>query len=542
MENKNDNLDNKIINKKDNEEEEKKEEVKKEEEKEDKEKEKEEEKKEEVKKEEEKEDEEVKKEEVKKEEDKKEEDKKEEDKKEEVKKEEEKTEEVKKEEEEKEEEKKKEDKKEEEKKEDKKEEDKKEEKKKEEKKEEVKKEEEKKEEKKEEDKKEEVKKEEEKKITQEKTKTKTKQEISQEFKEFILQKNEEELFCLDCGGRIEIDFQSSLGTFYSNFDEFENLFQYSLNCCLPCLEKIIKKFNNPKQKNEENIPKKIEQENNSEEDLNKEEAKLENEIKILNEQIKQSELKLKEEESKFQISIEKLKEATDEENKFLSDFRNLEKDAYILEKEKTYVENRNKLYETISKKFTYSNLLTDLFDISFDEKFGTINGCKFSDNLGSGDEVNAGWGYIAFLTKLLSIKYEFKSNNLKIYLEGNYSKMIEGDNYYELSFSSGSRTLEYFNEAMKKYLCYLKEFTNHLITYKKITIDIDDFKFNIDGDKINGKSIVFSEQTKNFDWPECMKYLLTILKFLITKTLGDENQSYRNLVEETLIINKQQTK
>ena len=406
----------------------------------------------------------------------------------------------------------------------------------EEKKEEEKKEEEKKEEEK---KNEEEKKEEEIKNSQVKKDIQSKQEISSEFREFILQKNEEELFCFDCGRKYKIDFQSSLGTFYSNFEEFENLFQYSLNCCLPCLEKIIKKFNNTKQKNEENKSKEETKIQISEEELNEEEKNIENEINSLNEQIKQSELKLKEEESKFQISIEKLKVATDEENKFLSDFRNLEKDAYILEKEKTYVENRNKLFETISKKFTYSNLLTDLFDISFDEKFGTINGCKFSDNLGSGDEVNAGWGYIAFLTKLLSIKYEFKSKNLKIYLEGNYSKMIEGENYYELSFSSGSRTLEFFNEAMKKYLCYLKEFTNHLITYKKITIDIDDFKFNIDGDKINGKSIVFSEQTKNFDWPECMKYLLTILKFLITKTLGDENQSYRNLVEETLIINKQ---
>ena len=262
---------------------------------------------------------------------------------------------------------------------------------------------------------------------------------------------------------------------------------------MPCLEKIIKKFNNTKQKNEENLLKAEIETNNSEEELNEEEKKIENEINSLNEQIKQSEIKLKEEESKFQISIEKLKEATDEENKFLSDFRNLEKDAYILEKEKTYVENRNKLYETISKKFTYSNLLTDLFDISFDEKFGTINGCKFSDNLGTGDEVNAGWGYIAFLTKLLSIKYEFKSKNLKIYLEGNYSKMIEGDNYYELSFSSNSRTLEYFNEAMKKYLDYLKEFTDFLITYKKITIDSDDFKFVIDGDKINGKSIIINK-------------------------------------------------
>ena len=341
-------------------------------------------------------------------------------------------------------------------------------------------------------------------------------EISPEFEEFINQKNEEELFCYDCGRKFKVDFKSSLGSFFSTFEDFEKIFQYSLNCCLPCLDKIIKKFDSSsKLRKENNIPKHETENNISEEDL-------------------------EEEETKFQISIEKLKEATDEENKFLSDFRNLEKDAYILEKEKTYVENRNKLYETISKKFTYSNLLTDLFDISFDEKFGTINGCKFSDNLGNGDEVNAGWGYIAFLTKLLTIKYEFKSSNLKIYLEGNYSKMIEGNNFYELSFSSGSRTLDQFNEAMKKYLNFLKEFTNYLTGYKKISIDNDDFKFEIDGDKINGKSIIFSEQTKTFEWPECMKYLLTILKFLITKTLGEENQSYRNLVEETLIINKQQ--
>ena len=47
------------------------------------------------------------------------------------------------------------------------------------------------------------------------------------------------------------------------------------------------------------------------------------------------------------------------------------------------------------------------------------------------------------------------------------------------------------------------------------------------GNTINEKSILIEEGKDKIDnWYQCLKYLLTILKFLICQTLKNEDKSY----------------
>ena len=90
----------------------------------------------------------------------------------------------------------------------------------------------------------------------------------------------------------------------------------------------------------------------------------------------------------------------------------------------------------VFKVIYFDQLFSELFQISFNDKFGIINGCKFCDpNISNNsDSINGGWGYIVLLTKLLSIKYNFESKKYDLYPGGNFSKIIEkeGNNEYEL--------------------------------------------------------------------------------------------------------------
>ena len=59
---------------------------------------------------------------------------------------------------------------------------------------------------------------------------------------------------------------------------------------------------------------------------------------------------------------------------------------------------------------------SELFQISFSEKFGTINGCKFCDPYISNnyDSINGGWGYIIVIKKNYTqteIKYSLQVEN-----------------------------------------------------------------------------------------------------------------------------------
>ena len=91
---------------------------------------------------------------------------------------------------------------------------------------------------------------------------------------------------------------------------------------------------------------------------------------------------------------------------------------------------------------------------------------------------------------------------------------------------------------MMAYLEYLAEFMNYLFKEGKIKVTTDDICPRIAGDKINNKSIrIEIGKEKAEDWHQCMKFLLTILKFLILKVLISENEAFQENIENIDIIN-----
>ncbi len=74
--------------------------------------------------------------------------------------------------------------------------------------------------------------------------------------------------------------------------------------------------------------------------------------------------------------LEDFKSLTDEEKKFWDDFSNLETNIHLYENYKINIKNKMSTMEKDIKNFSNNNIFNDLFNISFTEKYGTINGCR----------------------------------------------------------------------------------------------------------------------------------------------------------------------
>ena len=246
-------------------------------------------------------------------------------------------------------------------------------------------------------------------------------------------------------------------------------------------------------------------------------------------------------ENHLKSLIKELENTEQKENNFCDDFRKLEMDIYEVEKELSKSNDIKLDYENKIKGFSNTNIFTELFQISFNGKFGRINGCSFLDpNQSSNwDNINGGWGYIILLTRLLSIKYNFDSIKYDLIPIGNYSKIVEKEKKVEYEiFLYDIKLREKFNNAMSAYLEYLEEFINYLFKEGKIKVNNDDICPRITGNLINNKSIrIDNGKDKLEDWFQCMKYLLTILKFLILQVLIDENQAFKENIDDIDIIN-----
>ena len=315
-------------------------------------------------------------------------------------------------------------------------------------------------------------------------------------------------------------------------------FPEETNICLPCLKSIKTNKNNSPQINPEQ--KNIQTPQEYIEKIKQNFAKDENDLKNYDEteEIKQNEElnKLKAEVEKDELELNsllnELEKMENEETKFCSEFRDLEIKLYFEEINEMKNSELINNYKNKINRINTNNIFSELFQISFCEKFGTINGCKFCDPYISNnyDSINGGWGYIILLTKLLSIKYMFESSKYDLVPEGNFSKISNkiGIGEYEIGISDMNRTMDKFNKAMEVYLEYLNEFLNYLIKEGKIEKKGKDVCPIIEGNKINEKCIQIEEgKDKVLDnWYQCMKYLLTILKFLICQTLKNEDNSY----------------
>ena len=350
--------------------------------------------------------------------------------------------------------------------------------------------------------------------------------------------------CIDCGKEYYFDYTDILPdidpTDEINFNKKVTNYISTLNfpdetnICLQCLKNVqtIKSNSNQKNANKSEIPltkKYIDELNEKFEKEQDLETYNEKEEKNQEEELKKLKNKIQEDENKLNSLLKELEKMEEEETKFCDEFRDVEIKLYLAEMNKANYSELIDYYKNKINKINANNIFTELFQISFNEKYPTINGCKFCDPYISNnyDSINGGWGYIILLTKLLTIKYMFDSATYELLPEGNFSKIKIKANVteYELGISDMNRTIEKFNQAMEIYLKYLSEFWEFLIKEKKIDVNGANELPKINGNIIKDKSIVIEDgKDRNMEnWYQCMKYLLTILKFLVCQTLSNEN-------------------
>ena len=365
--------------------------------------------------------------------------------------------------------------------------------------------------------------------------------------------------CIDCGKEYTLNYSEKIPDkdklkpeeyqkIINDFNKSIN-FPTESNICIDCLDNIkltkIQSSNTNNTNNSQNtthISKQFlndfkEKYSKDFEDLQKTNEK---EEQTMLKELEELKKKVDQNESSLNSLLKDLENIEEKETQFCDEFRDLEIKLYFAEKDLSKSNDLKIDYENKIKNINENNIFTELFQISFNEKYGVINGCKFNDpNLnGNYDSINAGWGYIVLLTKLLSIKFAFESSLYDLIPEGNFSKIIEKGKQkeHELGLSDMTRTKEKFNEAMTIYLNYLSEFINYLITQRKIQNVNEDVSPKINGKQIKNKSIeIDNSKDKIDDWYQCMKYLLTILKFLICQVLTQENDNYKETIDDPKI-------
>ena len=367
--------------------------------------------------------------------------------------------------------------------------------------------------------------------------------------------------CVDCLKEFSFDYSDlKLNLDTDNPDSEENLeiiknysknvnFMMEMNICKDCLKFINTSSNSSMDSQREaniNIKKvcqeRIEQLKNQK--LSDDEFKdyTEENEKITLEKLELLKNELNNNENKLQSLLNNLEEVEKKEDKFWSEFKTLEKNIYSVEKNLSQSIDVNLDYQNKIKNFAGSNIFTDLFEISINDRFGIINGCSFNDplNYSHFDNINAGWGYIAFLTKLIAIKYQIELPNYELIPLGNFSvikaKINNKVEQFELFLTDKQNSKIAFNAAMGIYLEYLNEILNYLNNQQILEKKMMEMCPKINGDKINDISIKI-ENEKLENWYQGMKNLLIILKFLISQILSQENKAYKGTIDTVELIN-----
>lgn len=361
--------------------------------------------------------------------------------------------------------------------------------------------------------------------------------------------------CIDCLKDFHFDYS---GTNVENSDtvsdeyikSIQNLnktlnFPHEINICMECLRNTIKTKENSRDnqiKDNDDIKAKCEERinelKNKQEDESQFKEYTEDKEKILKKKLDEIKKEVNENEEKLQGLLSDLDAVQKEELKFWDKYKNLEKDIYKLEKNLSKSNDVNLDYENKIKNFAGSNIFTDLFEIVINDKYGVINGCAFNEPLNSShfDNINAGWGYIVFLTKLISVKYKIDLAKYELIPLGNYSFIKTKKEKYELFLTDKTNSKLSFNNAMVKYLDYLNNLLIYLSTQQILDKDAMKICPKIEEDKINDISIKIDNEYLD-NWYQCMKNLLIILKFLISQILSQENKAYKGTIDTVELIN-----
>jgi len=163
-----------------------------------------------------------------------------------------------------------------------------------------------------------------------------------------------------------------------------------------------------------------------------------------------------------------------------------------------------------------TNVLNDMFHISQEGAFGTINRLRIGrlpDHPVPWEEINAAWGQACLLLDALVKKCGIPMAQYRLLPRGSYSAIQAGGDVLELYSSDGGLTRFFsdrrFDLAMSAFLGCLHEVTRFLQRDPTMRLP-----FKIEGDKVGAFSVrvQFSQDER---WTKALKFMLTDLKWII---------------------------
>ncbi|CAE7431680.1 Atg6 [Symbiodinium natans] len=165
-----------------------------------------------------------------------------------------------------------------------------------------------------------------------------------------------------------------------------------------------------------------------------------------------------------------------------------------------------------------TNVLNEMFHISQDGPFGTINGFRMGrlpEQPVPWEEVNAAWGQACLLLDALVKKAKLPTaqSQYRLVPRGSHSTIKVGGKDFELYGCDGGLSsfwaASQFGSAMHAFLCFMQEVVSFLQRSAPLQLP-----FKIERDKVGGCSVKGSQ----FDqerWTKALKFLLMDLKYLI---------------------------
>eukprot|EP00930_Biecheleria_cincta_P085668 TRINITY_DN75044_c0_g1_i1.p1 TRINITY_DN75044_c0_g1~~TRINITY_DN75044_c0_g1_i1.p1 ORF type:complete len:423 (-),score=112.77 TRINITY_DN75044_c0_g1_i1:73-1341(-) len=162
-----------------------------------------------------------------------------------------------------------------------------------------------------------------------------------------------------------------------------------------------------------------------------------------------------------------------------------------------------------------SNVLNEMFHISHEGPFGTINGFRLGrlpEQPVPWEEVNAAWGQACLLLDALVKKCRL-TTQYKLLPRGSYSAIQVGGDVFELYSSDGGLSRFFldrrFDLGMSSFLGCLRDLSRFL--QRDATIRLP---FKIEDDKVGGFSVrvQFNQDER---WTKALKFMLTNLKWII---------------------------
>ncbi|KAG7882378.1 hypothetical protein KL905_000127 [Ogataea polymorpha] len=256
--------------------------------------------------------------------------------------------------------------------------------------------------------------------------------------------------------------------------------------------------------------------------------------------LKEEETKLLEELEKAEREQEELTQQLVEVEQELEDLENqekefcLQKNAYDLEliefvneRERikaSYEYNLNRL-DSLRK----TNVFNDVFMISHDDQFGTINGLRLGnlDNVKvSWHEINAALGQLALLLATVVRILDFQLDGYRIIPMGSTSRIekYRKDRNGSISkqtldlFSSGEFSIGkiFTHNQLDAGMVALVDIVSQIGRKLKQLDESNDLPYKMTEDKVAGYPIKPSARSSNEEWTSACRYLLTNAKWILT--------------------------